>query len=81
MGEAGEQEEDGRATNWAYLDQYMMKEFAYTLDQLWEMTLPETSVLLQKFLPRITEPTWFINEWREATNGLDKMLAMQRLMG
>lgn len=77
---AGEQEEDGRATNWAYLDQYMMREFSYTLDQLWEMTLPETSVLLQKFLPKVSEPDWFVHGWRSATSGKEKADLMIKLM-
>ena len=80
MPDAGGEEEDGRATNWAYIDQFLMKEFTYTLDQAWELTLPELAVHLEKFLPRVSEPDWFVKEWREAATGREKMVAMQRLI-
>jgi len=57
-----------------------MKEFPYTLDQAWELTLPELAVHLEKFLPRVSEPDWFVREWRAATTGKEKAAAMQRLM-
>lgn len=79
MGAGGDDEE--RAPNWAYIDQKLMEAYSYTLPQLWELTLPEIAVHVEKLLPRVCEPSWFIEAWRGAKTGKEKMLAMQRLMG
>lgn len=75
------QDDDERPPNWAYIDQKLMEAYSYTLPQLWELTLPEIAVHLEKLLPKVSEPDWFVKAWREAKTGREKMLAMQKMMG
>lgn len=78
----GQNEEDELAPNWAYIHQKLMEAYSgYTLLDLWELTLPEITMHLEKLLPRVTEPDWFVEAWRGAKTGREKMLAMQKLMG
>jgi hypothetical protein len=83
MAKAGAASEgrDERAPNWAYIDQKLMEAYSYKIADLWELTLPEVSVHLEKLLPKVSEPQWFIDAWRKAKTGREKAMAMKRLMG
>ncbi len=58
-----------------------MEAYSYKLLDTWELTLPEIAVHLEKLLPRVSEPEWFVNRWRAAKDPVERLKALRELLG
>jgi hypothetical protein len=78
LGESGVKRD--RPPNWAHIDQYLAIECKLSLDQAWELTLPEVAVYLSKLHATHAEPEWFIKAWKKAKNSRERLEAVRRMM-
>ncbi len=79
----GQHSDTAGVTNWAFIDRQIMENYSYTLPQVWDLTLPEIAVHLEKLGPTVAEPEWFVREWRMAGKAGDyrgQLEALERMM-
>jgi hypothetical protein len=66
--------------NWAKIDQQLCEAYGYTLDQAWDLSLPEVAAMMSKLAATTGEPDWFVQAWRGGGNPEAKLIALKRLL-